>query len=374
MDKEKIAFITCVNDEAEYAECRFYLDQLHIPEGYHVDRIEIRGASSLASGYNAGMQSTDARYKVYLHQDVFMINVELINDLLAVFEKDEQIGLVGVIGSRNPKMWDATRITLWDSGRVFTNMAVLDLVSPTKDSLFMGVQVVDGLFLATQYDIPWREDLFDGWDFYDMSQCMEFRRKGYKIVIPRQKEIWCYHDDQYMKAADYYDHYRSFICEYAEMLGISDAEECTERTVYGENKRIVLEAKRLRGEIEKLITAGEKEGLREIFLEPGVKKQIFLREYESIVCIDWKEEQEGSEYRLWEEGMSARQLLAKWNDLKYMLKRLEYTEEIFYGGESRIEESYSKYAVIDVCSRYIVDKEKVLMKLGRYLTDQKSGI
>ena len=57
-----------------------------------------------------------------------------------------------------------------------------------------------------------------------------------------------------------------------------------------------------------------------------------------------------------------------------MLKRLEYTEEIFYGGESRIEESYSKYAVIDVCSRYIVDKEKVLMKLGRYLTDQKSGI
>ena len=125
MDKKKIAFITCVNDEAEYAECRFYLDRLHIPEGYHVDRIEIRGASSLASGYNAGMQSTDARYKVYLHQDVFMINVELINDLLAVFEKDEQIGLVGVIGSRNPKMWDATRITLWDSGRVFTNMAVL---------------------------------------------------------------------------------------------------------------------------------------------------------------------------------------------------------------------------------------------------------
>ena len=30
------------------------------------------------------------------------------------------------------------------------------------------VEGVDGLLMATQYDIPWREDLFDGWDFYDL--------------------------------------------------------------------------------------------------------------------------------------------------------------------------------------------------------------
>lgn len=370
VDDKKIAFITLVNDEAEYAECRSYLDRLHIPEGYQIDRIEIRGASSLTSGYNAGMRSTDAKYKVYLHQDVFIKYVDLIRDLLTVFAEDEQIGLLGVIGNREPEMRDATRITLWDSGRVITNKEVLDLPSPTEEALFMEVQVVDGLFLATQYDIPWREDLFDGWDFYDMSQCMEFKGKGYKVVIPRQKEIWCYHDDQYMKAVDYYDHYRSFIYGYAEMLGIQNVEECTERAVYGENKRIAQEAGKLRNEIEKLISAGEKEGLREIFLDPGVRKWIFLREYESIVCIDWKEEQEGALCRFWEDGMSAQRLLLRFNSLKYMLKRLEYTEETLQ--EDQIQKNYSKYAILDVCSRYIVDKEKVLMKLGRYLLDQES--
>ena len=36
------------------------------------------------------------------------------------------------------------------------------------------VAAADGLLLATQYDIDWREDLFENWHFYDISQCMEF--------------------------------------------------------------------------------------------------------------------------------------------------------------------------------------------------------
>ena len=41
------------------------------------------------------------------------------------------------------------------------------------------------------------KDLFDGWDFYDISQCQEFRRTGYKVVVPKQEEAWCIHDDGY---------------------------------------------------------------------------------------------------------------------------------------------------------------------------------
>ncbi len=36
------------------------------------------------------------------------------------------------------------------------------------------VRVIDGLIMVTQYDLPWREDLFLGWHFYDVSQCLEF--------------------------------------------------------------------------------------------------------------------------------------------------------------------------------------------------------
>ena len=55
------------------------------------------------------------------------------------------------------------------------------------------VQAVDGFFMATQYDLPWREDLFSGWHFYDISQCMEFQRAGYKVVIPQQTDAWALH-------------------------------------------------------------------------------------------------------------------------------------------------------------------------------------
>lgn len=34
LDEKKITFITCVNDEEEYAECRYYLNRLSVPEGY----------------------------------------------------------------------------------------------------------------------------------------------------------------------------------------------------------------------------------------------------------------------------------------------------------------------------------------------------
>ena len=57
------------------------------------------------------------------------------------------------------------------------------------------MDAVDGLLMATSYDIPWRTDLLEGWDFYDVSQSFEFRKKGYKIVVPVQKCPWCLHDD-----------------------------------------------------------------------------------------------------------------------------------------------------------------------------------
>lgn len=56
------------------------------------------------------------------------------------------------------------------------------------------VEAVNGLLIATQYDILWREDVLDGWDFYDISQSLEMKKHGYKVVVPFQKNAWCYHD------------------------------------------------------------------------------------------------------------------------------------------------------------------------------------
>ena len=44
LDETKIAFITCVNSDDWYSECRLYLESLLIPEGMTAEFIPVRGA------------------------------------------------------------------------------------------------------------------------------------------------------------------------------------------------------------------------------------------------------------------------------------------------------------------------------------------
>ena len=98
MNKQKIAFIICTNNALYYEECVRYINELEVPVGYCTDIICIQEANSMAEGYNAGMQASDAKYKVYLHQDTLILNRNFISDLLQVFNSDKAIGMLGVLG------------------------------------------------------------------------------------------------------------------------------------------------------------------------------------------------------------------------------------------------------------------------------------
>ena len=83
MNTRKISFIICVNDETYYSECLFYIDRLRVPDGYEIDVYPVRDASSIYQGYNLAMLQTDAKYKIYMHQDVFLIYENLLIELIA---------------------------------------------------------------------------------------------------------------------------------------------------------------------------------------------------------------------------------------------------------------------------------------------------
>ena len=72
-DKNKISFIICTNDELQLQECLMYINLLHIPEGYQTEVITVTDAVSMASGYNEAMRTSDAKYKIYLHQDMWVV-------------------------------------------------------------------------------------------------------------------------------------------------------------------------------------------------------------------------------------------------------------------------------------------------------------
>ena len=54
---------------------------------------------------------------------------------------------------------------------------------PVRDA-YMEVEAIDGFMMITSVDIPWREDIFKGWDFYDISKSRDMIRYGKKVVVP----------------------------------------------------------------------------------------------------------------------------------------------------------------------------------------------
>lgn len=207
----------CSNNPQYEHECIKYINNLTIPEGYEIEIKVIRDAASITSGYNRGMLSSDAKYKIYLHQDTFIINKDFLNCLLKGFN-DEATGMIGIIGTPqlDPScvMWLGNRVGKLVSNCIYHTVkaAIGEITSPTE------VEAIDGLLMATQYDIPWREDIFKGWDYYDISQSFEFRKAGHNVMVLPAAEPWCFHDDGILELSEYYKTRDIFMQEYSDML------------------------------------------------------------------------------------------------------------------------------------------------------------
>lgn len=224
------SFILCVGNETYYEEARWYLNQLYVPEHCHLQIVPVRGANSIASGYNQGMQeanrlapqNTKQHIKIYIHQDIMVTNRYLLYDLLKAQKEavlpGQKLGILGVIGTDQLPLsgiW-------WESESYFGGCMEDRILLPQSIDGSLGcyeyapAEGMDGIFLATYEDLPWREDLFCGWHFYDISQCQEFLRAGYAAAIVTNSNAWCLHDCKVEDIEDpqYEENRRIFLKEY----------------------------------------------------------------------------------------------------------------------------------------------------------------
>ncbi|PAB60660.1 glycosyltransferase [Anaeromicrobium sediminis] len=195
-DNKKICFITYVDNEDIYKETLLYIKNLNVPEGYQIETLCIKNVESITKAYNKGIQDSDAKYKVYIHEDVFIINKNLIKNFMSIFENNNNVGMIGVLGSKTiptSGIWNKSKHKY---GKVYDNQTgKLELLQFNEiEDEYESVKAIDSLIMITQYDIPWKETIFDGHCFYDISQSLEFTKSGYKVVIPKQDEPWCIHE------------------------------------------------------------------------------------------------------------------------------------------------------------------------------------
>lgn len=197
-------------------EAVYYITHLQVPDGYQISFLAVEDAKSMTAGYNEGMRASNAKYKVYLHQDTFIVYPNFLIDTIKLFEDNPLVGMLGMIGiPKMPEsgiMWDGERYGTVYESHIYETV-ILGKKLPEKVE-YMEVEAVDGLLMMTQYDVAWREDIFDKWDFYDASQCMEFIRNGYKVAVPNMEKPWVLHDCGLLNKDNYEEERLKFVKEY----------------------------------------------------------------------------------------------------------------------------------------------------------------
>ena len=212
MNNHKFAFIICSNRPLLLEECLYYINHLVIPEGYSIDVLTIQDAVSMTSAYNEAMTASDAKSKIYIHQDVYLLNRNFLMDLLAIFQSDPLIGLIGMVGydsiSSDGIMWHAPRCgNLYYANPPIPYPALESYSYSLEQDSYHSVALIDGLLMATAYDLPWDSVLLTGWDFYDAFQSIHFLQKGYRIAVPSQRHPWCLHDSGPFNNMVHYNQY-----------------------------------------------------------------------------------------------------------------------------------------------------------------------
>src|ERR1035437_2099565 len=143
------SFNSCVTDINKYkTNVIDSVELIHGEKHFEIDN----NSTDMTKSYNILMNANAFKYKVYLHQDVMIINPNFIQDCLDIF-KDPEIGMIGMAGCgkfpRTGTWWDGDKV-----GKVYdncqNNTGINSLMSFNDDGGF--VEGIDGLIMVTQYD------------------------------------------------------------------------------------------------------------------------------------------------------------------------------------------------------------------------------
>lgn len=365
-DPTKIAFIICTNDSEQLSEAVYYLNRLNIPDGMSAEVFPIEGAKSMTSGYNLGMQQTDAKYKVYMHQDVFITNENFISEVIGIFGKNKELGILGMVGATE-YIKSGNYLDAWDFGAVSSMLLFEAKKGAYVENGYMPAVALDGFILATQYDIKWREDLFDGWDFYDVSECMEFTRAGYGVGIVSQdaRHPWCFHDTEAMKLGQYM-HYRQVMQKEYRDIYVHDLQLDAEKDVANLKLHNLMEEyyqaiRRMIDEKHDIISA-----LEEIYSNrKAIGGHWGLCSLKKIAIIFHEETGRYEDSLFIQKCKDINELIKKLVRLKYAIKRLEFCGDGTSMNEYLANREYSIVAIAVASVLYVNDGSSYMYLLSQ---------
>ena len=199
---KKFCFIIVYNDESCLNECLSYIDHVNVPDGFEIDLLTVNEVNSMAEGYQEAMKMSDAQFKIYMHQDTFIVNKDILIDLDNLFESDSKIGAIGISGSISILGNDISLASEVYGKPISIKYPSFDMINYSRkknewekvDKDYIELNCLSGFFIATRYDVDWEELIQNDWRYYGVIHSLELLEKGYKLIVPKNANTWCIHD------------------------------------------------------------------------------------------------------------------------------------------------------------------------------------
>ncbi len=188
IDERKIAIIIYKRNEEDYQRLLAQVRAFEIPpiDGggeTRIDIVSVADAENRAAAYNAAMEKSAARYKVYLDTDIRTLNPRLLQVVIKAFESLETAGMIGTFGSSLPLDGDFRHakqkygICVWHNDETDGNQWMLG----DAGVCYQRVDALDGLCVATRADVPWDEEVDDA--FLATSHACALRAAHYGTYV-----------------------------------------------------------------------------------------------------------------------------------------------------------------------------------------------
>lgn len=166
----------------------------------------------ICAAYNLGVENSHGEILVFLHEDVFHLELNWGDKLVQKFAGDASIGVIGLAGTQflntDPPLWSwAGRPFLFgkivhelDDGERF----FMTVFSP--DSGDREVVAVDGCWFAVRKEVfaqvHFDTETFRGFHFYDIDFCMQ-ARQHWKVIATTDILI------KHQSSGDFDEHWQS---------------------------------------------------------------------------------------------------------------------------------------------------------------------
>jgi len=170
---------------------------------YEIIAIENNSQFSICKAYNQGISQAQYDYLCFVHEDVTFKSADWGNEIISVFDKNEDIGLIGVAGAKYksslPFGWQISELKEMRRGSIFQGQdsfeSVFDDFDPNELKLDIeDVVCLDGVILFTRrrdiQKLLFDEKLLQGFHGYDTDISLQVFFSGKRVVVDRRIKIF----------------------------------------------------------------------------------------------------------------------------------------------------------------------------------------